>query len=115
MVGGLALSMSLVPRDFVDSIPSGTMKFFALLAVVMVIPLGTAAGVLLGRNILRLWPQRSGPELHVPSFDFGTFITSIDLPSGRMTITVGFLRRRNRLETGLQLPQRMPPTDRVFV
>jgi len=114
MVGGLALTMSLVPRDFVDSIASGTMKFLALLAVVMVIPLGTAAGVLLGRNILRLWPQRSGTELHVASVDFGTFISSIDFASGQMPITVRIVTRRNRLESALRLAQQMPPDDHVF-
>jgi len=80
----------------------------------MVIPLGTAAGVLLGRNILRLWPQRSGTELHVASVDFGTFISSIDFASGQMPITVRTVTRRNRLESALRLAQQMPPGDHVF-
>ena len=114
MFGGLGLIMSLLPRDFADSIPSGTMKFIALLAVVMVIPLGTAAGVLVGLNILRLWPQGSGTELHVASVDFGSFINSIDFASTQGPVTVRIVTRRNRLEKALRLAQQMPSDNHVF-
>jgi len=114
MLGGLAVFVTLVPYGFADSIRSGTMKFFVSLGAIMLIPLGTAAGVLLGRSILRLWPQRSGVDLRVVSVDFGTFINSVDLVSAQGSITVRIVSRRSRLENALRLAQQMPSDDNVF-
>src|SRR2546422_379720 len=92
MLGGLDVLMTFVPYGFADSIRSGTMKFFVSLGAIMLIPLGTAAGVLLGRSILRLWPQRSGVDLRVVSVDFGTFINSDALSAGGATLVEGRTR-----------------------
>ncbi len=114
MLGGLAVFMTFVPYGFADSIRSGTMKFFVGLGVIMLIPLGTAAGVLLGRTILRLWPRRSGVDVRVVTVDFGTFINSVDLVSAQGSITVRIVTRRSRLENALRLAQQMPSDDHVF-
>ena len=117
MLGGLAVIVG-----FTAPVSAGTSEiqfgkvggFIASLAVIMLIPLGTAGGMLIGRRLLRDWPQPSGVELRVVSVDLGTLFSSVELASARGTIRVRVITRRKRLGEALRLAHQMPSDEHVF-